>query len=344
MIDYVYVRTPSDEELQELKRMTRQEIGRVSQRAQMILLSAQRRTVPEIARIFDIEYKTVRKWMRRFDAHGPVGLYDEPRSGRPRKLTENVQDKLVEMIQQDPERSGYLATFWTVAMLVLALADKLRVHVSSSAVRQALHGVRLAWGRPRLAMPAKTDPEKAAKQWIIAKAVIEAGPQAAVLYADESRIQLLPLIRSMWHWMGQQIRVPTPGSNITQDVFGALNIRTGQWTYLVREHLYKEDFIVFLEHLLEVYATGIVILIVDNYSSHTAGVVKTWLNEHPRLRLFYLPKYCSHLNPVENIWLRLKGKMAANRLYGSMPRLLEALDGFFRDMTPELALTWADAD
>ncbi|MCZ7569904.1 MAG: helix-turn-helix domain containing protein [Ardenticatenaceae bacterium] len=70
----IYVRTPSDEELQELKRMTRQEIGRVSQRAQMILLSAQRRTVPELARIFAVESKTVRKWIRRFNAEGAAGL------------------------------------------------------------------------------------------------------------------------------------------------------------------------------------------------------------------------------------------------------------------------------
>ena len=159
----IYVRLPSDEELLELKRMTRQEVGRVAQRAQMILLSAQQRTVPEIARIFDVEYKTVRKWMRRFNVAGPAGLYDEPRSGRPHKLTEAVRDKLVEMIQQDPEQSGYLATFWTVAMLVLALAEQVRVHLSPSTVRQALHQARLAWARPRLTMPRKTDPQKAAK-------------------------------------------------------------------------------------------------------------------------------------------------------------------------------------
>ena len=84
-------------------------------------------------------------------------------------------------------------------------------------------------------------------------------------------------------------------------------------------------------------------MIVDNYSSHTAGLVKDWLAEHSRLQLFYLPKYCSHLNPVENIWLRLKGQIAANRLYGSLQRLLDAVARFFDDMTPELALTWADA-
>jgi transposase len=339
----IYVRMPSAEERQELKRMTRQEIGRVSQRAQMILLSAQHRTVPEIACIFAVEYKTVRKWLRRFNTHGPAGLYDASRSGRPCKLTEPVRDQLVELVQQDPERSGYLATFWTIAMLALALTEKLRVSLSISTIRQALHQAKLAWGRPRLAMPAKTDPEKAPKQWAIAQAVIEAGPAAAVLYADESRIELLPLLRAMWHRVGQQIRVPTPGSNQTRNLFGALNIRTGQWTYLVREHMYKEDFVAFLEHLLTVYTTGPIILIVDNYSSHTAGLVKDWLAEQSRLQLFYLPKYCSHLNPVENIWLRLKGQIAANRLYGSLQRLLDAAARFFEDMTPELALAWADA-
>ncbi len=337
----IYVRTPTDAELQELTRMTRQEIGRVGQRAQMILLSAQKRTVPEIATIFGSTPKTVRKWIRRFDADGPAGLYDEPRSGRPHKLTDRVRDTLVNLIQQDPEQSGYLATFWTVAMLALALAEKLGVYLSHSSIRQALHAIGLAWSRPRLAMPAKTDPQKAAKQWAVAYAVIEAGPTATVLYADESRIELLPLVRSMWHWLGQQIRIPTPGSNQTRSLFGALNIHTGQWTYLVRERMHKEDFIIFLEHLLTVYASGTIILIVDNYSSHTAKLVAAWLAEHPRLQLYYLPKYCSHLNPVENIWLRLKDRVAANRLCGSLQGLLDAVAHFFDGMTPKLALRWA---
>jgi hypothetical protein len=75
----IYVRVPSDKELQEIKRMTRQEVVRVAQRAQMIPPSAQQRTVPEIARISDLEYKKVYKWMRRFNVAGPAGLYDEPR-------------------------------------------------------------------------------------------------------------------------------------------------------------------------------------------------------------------------------------------------------------------------
>jgi hypothetical protein len=49
------------------------------------------------------------------------------------------------------------------------------------------------------------------------------------------------------------------------------------------------------------------------------------------------------LNPVEQIWLRLKGQIAANRLYGSMQLLMQAVEQFFAEMTPETALAWASA-
>jgi transposase len=109
----IYVRQPTDEERQELKRMTRQEVGRVSQRGQMVLLSAQRQAVPQIATTFGCATKTVRFWLRRFNAHGPPGLYDHPRAGRPRKADPRTAEAVVNMIQRDPASEGHLATFWT---------------------------------------------------------------------------------------------------------------------------------------------------------------------------------------------------------------------------------------
>lgn len=335
----IYARQATEDELRELQQMRRQGVGRVSQRAHMILLSVERYSVPEIARVFHVTRTTVRFWIKRFNAEGPVGLYDRPRSGRPRKVTAQVTHTLVELMQDDPLREGHLATFWTVAMLMLAVAHRLKVTLSASSLRRTLHQVGLRWGRPRLGMPNKVDPQKALKQWRIVRAVVEAPPNAAILYGDECRIQLLPLVRAMWHWVGQQIRIPTPGNNVTRTLFGALNIYTGQWTYLVRDRVRKEDFIAFLEHLLMVY-DGPVILIVDNYSSHTARLVKAWLEAHPRLQMYHLPTYCSHLNPVEDIWLRLKNELAANRLYGSMRLLLDTVDAFFSQMTAEKALAW----
>ena len=341
----IYVRDPDDAELAELKHMTRHAVGRVSQRAHLVLLSAQRRTVPELAVLFDLHPASVRFWLRRFDRDGPAGLYDAPRSGRPRTLDATQDQRMVQLLTQDPQVAHpfEVATTWTVAMLTLALILRWGHYLSPATVRATLQRLGLRWGRPRLAMPRKVDPEKAQKQWRIAEAVLAAGPEAHLLYGDESRIALLPLVRGLWHWVGQQVRIPTPGSNETRTLFGALNIRTGAWTYLVRPQMKKEDFIAFLEHLLTVYATGTILLIVDNYSSHTAGLVQAWLAEpaHARLQLHLLPKHCSHLNPVEPIWLRLKAKVAANRLHGSMRHLLVTVAEFFEAMTPEQALQWA---
>src|SRR5712692_5952455 len=128
----LFVRPPAAEEVIELKRMIRQEIGRVSRRAQMIMLSSQRRTVPEIAHLFETNQKTVRFWIKQFDQHGPAGLYDQPRSGRPRKVSPLVSETIQQLVRADPQQAGELATFWTVAMLILAVVNRVQVQLSAT--------------------------------------------------------------------------------------------------------------------------------------------------------------------------------------------------------------------
>jgi transposase len=225
----IYARQPTEEERRALKHLRRQAIGRVSPRAHLILLSAHRHPVPELAMLFAMSRATVRFWIRPFNAHGPAGLSDDPRRGRPRKVNPHVQKTRVTMLPDDPWHEGDLATFWPVARLGLALVHTVAVRLSASARRVAWHELGLRWGRPRLARPSQADPAKTRKPWVMAKAVVEATPEATMLYGDESRLQLLPLLRAMWHWAGEQIRVPTPGTNVTRALFGALNIRTGRW-------------------------------------------------------------------------------------------------------------------
>lgn len=99
----------------------------------------------------------------------------------------------------------------------------------------------------------------------------------------------------------------------------------------------KEDFIAFPEHLLSAYLSGPIILVLDSYSNHTVHLVTAWLADHPRLCLFYLRTYCSHLNPLGPIWGPLNAKVVANRLYASMVVLLDTVQDLFATMAPEPA-------
>jgi transposase len=299
--------------------------------------------MPELATLFARSRATVRFGMRRFHAYGPAGLSDEPRRGRPRKLGPHGLETMRMRRQDDPQQAGYLATFWTIAMRALAGIHRRGVRLSASARRGIGRELGLRGGRPRLAMPTQGDPAKARNQWLMAQAVVEAGPEAAILYADASRLHLRPLVRAMWHGVGQHVRLPTPGTNVTRALFGALNSRPGPWGYLVRERRRPIDFLACLEHLLGAYPAGPLLLLVDHGSRHTAHAVEAWLAVHPRVQWSDWPTYCSHVNPVECIWLRLKNTLAANRLYGSMKLVLETTEAFFLQMTPEQALRWAAA-
>ena len=72
-------------------------------------------------------------------------------------------------------------------------------------------------------------PQQAHNQWVIATAVVEADPEAAILDGAESRVPRLPLIRALWDWVGQRLRIPMPGPQVPRALCGALHIRTGQW-------------------------------------------------------------------------------------------------------------------
>jgi hypothetical protein len=71
------------EHQQALERLRRRAIGRVSQRAHMVLLSARGYTVPQIAESFELGEDVVRTWLHRYQQTGPAGLDDRPRPGRP---------------------------------------------------------------------------------------------------------------------------------------------------------------------------------------------------------------------------------------------------------------------
>ena len=80
----IFVRSLQEAERRELKRLARREVGRVSERIRMILLSSRGYTVPQIAAIFECDEATVRSWIERFEAGGVEGVRDRPRAGRPR--------------------------------------------------------------------------------------------------------------------------------------------------------------------------------------------------------------------------------------------------------------------
>jgi transposase len=332
----VYVRSLSEAERRELKRRARTEVGRVSERIRMVLLSDRRYNVPQIATIFECSEATVRGWLDRFNAEGVAGLTDRPRPGRPRKADAAAHATIRQQMEQAPAAAGYVFGCWTVVTLCAHLAQRLGVQLSPATVRKVLLALDYRWRRPQLSLP--HDPQVAAKMWTLCARLVRAPAEAVLVCEDECDLHLLPVLRAMWMRRGHQVRVPTPGTNRKRAIFGALEWTTGHWLYTVCERKRAVEFIAFLEQLLASYPDRPILLVVDNASIHTAKAVRVWLTDHPRLELLWLPTYSGHRqNPVEKVWWRLKGQVAANRLHGDIDALVAAVHAFFATFTPDTA-------
>ena len=322
----------------ELEAVSRQAVGRIALRAQMVLLSDRGRSVPEIAAIHRCGHDVVRTWLHRYRARGVAGLEDLPRSGRPPKdrLAGHIVDA---QASQSPRCAGLVQACWTVALLADFLAARFGLVLSGSTVRRHLKAAGWRWRRPRLApasaTAAKRDPEAAAKQAAIAAALGRARRGLGrVLFLDECDLHLLPTLRACWQ-QGPRLRVPTPGQNAKRAFFGALDAVSGTFHTADHERKLAAHFVAFLQRLADTYPGEPLTLVLDNVQMHRARAVARWLTANPRVAVLWLPRYAAHdANPVERLWGLMKGTIAANRLAGSLAELTAAARRFLADLAP----------
>jgi len=98
---YVQPLTPEQRELLDHTMRTDASF-RARTRAHSVLLSAQGKTITEIAQTYQVHRVTVSAWITSWETSGAQGLYDRPRSGRPRKLSPDEHELALTYLEQEP--------------------------------------------------------------------------------------------------------------------------------------------------------------------------------------------------------------------------------------------------
>lgn len=76
------------------------------------------------------------------------------------------------------------------------------------------------------------------------------------------------------------------------------------WHSLTGWHIVR-----FLRYLLKC-VTGPIVLVWDNHPIHRRTMVREFLTRHPRIHVFWFPRYAPELNPAEGIWTQTAEYMA----------------------------------
>ncbi|MBK8901237.1 MAG: transposase [Anaerolineaceae bacterium] len=70
-----------------------------------------------------------------------------------------------------------------------------------------------------------------------------------------------------------------------------------------------------------------VVIVLDNASYHHSYVSEALLAFYEnQATVFWLPPYCSDLNPIERFWRHLKDKACANHLFETIAEMIHSVD------------------
>jgi transposase len=112
--------------------------ARVFRRAQAVRNVVKGQRLQTVSDALSFTYSALRKWVNRFASQGVQGLVDRPRSGRPPKITCELEQHLNRLVDQDPLQHGSLYSQWSCRELATVLARETGVQLGRESIRCAL--------------------------------------------------------------------------------------------------------------------------------------------------------------------------------------------------------------
>lgn len=299
----------TDDERVALTRYTRRAKveQRLALRARIVLACAEvGATNGDVARTLCVRPGTVSKWRARFVADRLDGLFDEPRPGAPRTVTDDeVEDVVVKTLESKPKG----ATHWSTREMAR------KVGLGRTTINRIWNAFNLQPHRSETFVLSR-DPLLVEKVRDVVGLYLNPPDHAVVLCLDEkSQIQALDRTQPILPFRPGQVERRTPDyeRHGTTSLFAALEIATGKVIgKCYRRHRAKE-FLDFLKRVeTEVPPDVDVHVVLDNYATHKTASIQRWLAKNPRFQFHFTPTKGSWLNLVES-WFSVLTRRAIKR-------------------------------
>lgn len=136
-------------QLIELRRQAQKDKApRVVLRIQGILLSLDGCSTGEIAQRLKIHRSTVPTWIDHWNQHGPEGLWEGYRSGRPSGLQAEQREKLGDILDSGPVAYGLETGIWTSPLIRQVIREEFDQEYHAGHVRKLLKQLGYSVQRP----------------------------------------------------------------------------------------------------------------------------------------------------------------------------------------------------
>jgi hypothetical protein len=163
-------------------------------------------------------------------------------------------------------------------------------------------------------------------------------PEGAVLLMeDETILRLFPALRRAWSLRGAPAEVPITGRNAKRVLFATINLHTGHRICLRGANMRQGNFHALLREVRRRYGKRPVRMLLDEAPCHIAAKSQA-LAAALGIRVVWLPKQCSELNSMDQLWKGLKGTISANHQFSSVEEHAEYAERWLLSLTDKDAL------
>lgn len=261
-----------------------------ARRARIVLACAAGQDNKTVARRLHLSPITVCEWRARFLARRLDGLYDEPRPGASRQITDaQVEQVIIRTLESTPRGATYWSTRDMAKMARLS-------HVTFSRI---WHAFGLQPHRTET-FKLSPDPLLIDKVRDIVGLYLQPPDHALVLCVDEKlQIQALERTPPLLPLQPGQVERRTHDyrRHGTTSLFAALNVKTGTILGDIRPRHRALEFRTFLDQIeASVSADLDVHIIMDNDSTLKAPTIRRWFAKRPRVHDHFTPTYASWIN------------------------------------------------
>jgi transposase len=160
---------------------------------------------------------------------------------------------------------------------------------------------------------------------------------AVLLMEDETILRLFPVLRRAWSLRGEQALVPITGQNAKRVLFATINLRTGHRICLRGRDMKQANFQALLSQVRHRYRERPVWMLLDEAKCHIAEKSQA-LAATLDIHFVWLPKQCSELNSMDQLWKELKGNVSANYQFSSIDEHADYAENWLLSLTVKEAL------
>lgn len=316
----------TESEREELISLTRRHrtAQAIAKRAQIILCCAAGLDNKAVATVVAVSEPTVGKWRARFIAERLEGLYDEPRPGAPRRISDAKVERVVTATLETTPRG---ATHWSTRAMAKQMG------LGKTSVQKIWRAFRLQPHRSETFKLSK-DPLLVPKVRDIVGLYMNPPDHAVVLCVDEkSQIQALERTQPLLPLRpgAPERRSHDYTRHGTTTLFAALDTKTGEVIGELHRRHRATEFKTFLKTIDERVPTGVdVHVICDNYGTHKSPVIARWLSHNPRFHMHFTPTYSSWLNLVERWFAGLTEKALRRDSHRNVRELEAAIRSYLK--------------